>query len=64
MPETTEQRVTRLENAIWHLAVMITGGDARQYQENLAPAAREAASHFFQEVDQIQTERRAAGRQG
>jgi hypothetical protein len=64
MPETTEQRVTRLENAIWHLAVMITGGDARQYQEDLAPAAREAASHFFQEVDAIQSERRAGGTQG
>jgi hypothetical protein len=64
MPETTEQRVTRLENAIWHLAVMFTAGDARQYQENLAPAAREAASHFFREVDEIQSERRAAGTQG
>lgn len=64
MPDTTEQRLTRLENAIWHLAVMITGGDARQYQENLAPAAREAASHFFQEVDAIQSERRTSGIQG
>ena len=54
-----EERLTRLEDMVWNLALMTTNGNPGQELSNVDPAAAGATRRFLEDLRSIEAERGA-----
>jgi hypothetical protein len=56
MPMTPAVRITRLEKAVWDLAMMVGEGDPSRYVRAVNPVAAAAAQRFLEAMKEIEAE--------
>jgi len=57
---TTDERLTRVEDALWDLAMMVSDGKPARHHNDVNRASREATKRFYAAIDAIQAERSIA----
>jgi len=54
---TTDERISRLEDALWYLALMVTDGDPQRHLRNVNMSASDAAKRFLEMRSDVLVER-------